>query len=358
MVADEKWLFEDLLCICANAVKYSQRRSDPVVIAVAMVHVGEQQGPMGVLARSERASIKSESEKSLVAQATTVKATTPMLRFSVVDSGPALPPAVLSKLFDRPVQALRTQQGGCGLGLYCLCERVAACGGSCGARPRADGKDGLEVWFTLPLVVPTSADFRLHESSNIWQASTRSGHVKTEAAPVSPAKPAAGAGGQSLSSSLSLPIPLPTQDSSKSLETAPKTSRVMAQRIIVVDDSIPILKLMKRTIGNECPGVPVVEAKDGQEAFRLHCETPFDLICTDVQVPPICYERQTHELCVCLTLRLCRFRQMPNLDGFGLTRAIRSREKELGLRPTVIIGISANEQERIASEAQECGMSG
>ena len=132
----------------------------------------------------------------------------------------------------------------------------------------------------------------------------------------------------------------------------------MAQRIIVVDDSIPILKLMKRTIGNECPGVPVVEAKDGQEAFRLHCETPFDLICTDVQVPPICYERQTHELCVCLTLRLCRFRQMPNLDGFGLTRAIRSREKELGLRPTVIIGISANEQERIASEAQECGMSG
>ena len=49
---------------------------------------------------------------------------------------------------------------------------------------------------------------------------------------------------------------------------------------------------------------------------------------------------------------------MPHLDGFGLTRAIRSREKELGLRPTVIIGISANEQERIASEAQECGMSG
>lgn len=39
---------------------------------------------------------------------------------------------------------------GTGLGLYSLCKRMEALKGSCGTRPRLDGKDGAEVWFCIP----------------------------------------------------------------------------------------------------------------------------------------------------------------------------------------------------------------
>ena len=75
-----------------------------------------------------------------------------------------------------------------------------------------------------------------------------------------------------------------------------------------------------------------MEAKNGEEAFErvIKAVTSFELILTDIQMP-IC-------------------------NGFEFTRRVRQLEREKGLTPKLIIGISANDQQKISIEAKESGM--
>ena len=101
--------------------------------------------------------------------------------------------------------------------------------------------------------------------------------------------------------------------------------------MLIVDDSVSILKMTKRAILNSHASMSFIEAKNGQEAFEqvvLSGDT-FELIVTDIQMP-IC-------------------------DGFEFTRMVRKLELEKSLSPKIIIGISANDQEKIATEAKESG---
>ena len=102
--------------------------------------------------------------------------------------------------------------------------------------------------------------------------------------------------------------------------------------ILIVDDSFSVLKMTKKAIQNECANISFMEAKNGEEAYERVVEalTTFELIVTDIQMP-IC-------------------------DGFEFTRRVRQLEKEKGLIPKLIIGISANDQQKIAEEAKESGM--
>ena len=102
--------------------------------------------------------------------------------------------------------------------------------------------------------------------------------------------------------------------------------------ILLVDDAVSIIKITKRAIQNECANISFMEAKNGEEAFERVVEavTSFELIITDIQMP-IC-------------------------DGFEFTRRVRKMERDQGLAPKMIIGISANDQQKIAEEAKECGM--
>jgi CheY-like chemotaxis protein len=103
--------------------------------------------------------------------------------------------------------------------------------------------------------------------------------------------------------------------------------------ILIVDDSIAILKMMKKAIQNECDGVEIVEAKNGEEAYQAFVNNNgFDLVLTDIQ--------------------------MPVLDGIGFARKVRAYEREKGKHSSVIVGISANEQEKVASDAKAAGMDG
>ena len=104
--------------------------------------------------------------------------------------------------------------------------------------------------------------------------------------------------------------------------------------ILLVDDSVSILKMTKRAILNSHASMAFIEAKNGQEAYEqvVSAGDSFELIVTDIQMP------------VC--------------DGFEFTRMVRNLEKEKKLPPKIIIGISANDQEKIANEAKESGMDG
>ena len=106
-------------------------------------------------------------------------------------------------------------------------------------------------------------------------------------------------------------------------------------RVLVVDDSIPILKMMSMTLEKRGKAL-ITQAKDGLEAVN-RCESAiagggqdFSVILTDIQ--------------------------MPNLDGMGEARRVRAMEKELGLEPKIIVGISAYTGDRVGIDAMEAGM--
>ena len=108
---------------------------------------------------------------------------------------------------------------------------------------------------------------------------------------------------------------------SNSSSTADRMLEVLGSSpILLVDDSVSILKMTKRAIQNECASICFMEAKNGEEAFERVVEAfaSFELIVTDIQMP-IC-------------------------GGFEFTRRVRQLEQDKGLTPKMIIGISANTQ--------------
>ena len=97
ILADEKWLKDDLLCVAGNAVKYSRaRQGTPVQLRVSVVPPAVRNG----------------------------NETCTMLKFSFVDSGLPQTDEKLKTLFDRPEHSDRAMTGGMGLGLFCLCEHM------------------------------------------------------------------------------------------------------------------------------------------------------------------------------------------------------------------------------------------
>ena len=128
-----KWLKDDLLCLAGNAIKYSRKNQKvPALLRVAIV----------------------PSSTEGVAKPTSVQ-------FSFIDSGYPLSDERLTNLFDRPVHSERMLIGGMGLGLFCLSEHVKALQGQYGARRRNDGREGTEIWFSFPLIVPEAGQFTL-----------------------------------------------------------------------------------------------------------------------------------------------------------------------------------------------------
>ena len=70
----------------------------------------------------------------------------------------------------------------------------------------------------------------------------------------------------------------------KPFDEKPETSNEenMA-RILVIDDDIQILEMLRQTLERE--GYEVVDAHDGKEGMRLYREAPTDLIITDLIMP-------------------------------------------------------------------------
>jgi len=113
------------------------------------------------------------------------------------------------------------------------------------------------------------------------------------------------------------------------------------QKLLVVDDSVPILKLMTNVLRSKGKA-EVVSVKDGNEAVDRFMPDaaaaangdatapPFDVVLTDIQ--------------------------MPNMDGFEECRRIRAYEKEHGMEPCIVVGISANGLPSYAEEAEQAGM--
>lgn len=81
-----------------------------------------------------------------------------MLRVSVADQGPGIPPAELEAIFDKFVQSSKTKSGGGGTGLgLAICRQIiTAHRGRIWAENRADG--GAVLHFEVPLNLEATAD--------------------------------------------------------------------------------------------------------------------------------------------------------------------------------------------------------
>ena len=116
---DESWLFDNLLCLVSNAVKFTDNDT---------VHV--------------RFALKRDPVANKV-----------MLRTEVEDAGPGIPEEARESVFNLFNEGQK-KVGGSGLGLYCLSRRVHALGGSYGVKDR-EGEcfdRGLVFWFEIPFV--------------------------------------------------------------------------------------------------------------------------------------------------------------------------------------------------------------
>ena len=361
ILMDEKWLKDDLLCVASNAIKFSRANQGvPALMRVAIV--------------PSAAELKANLPSP------------PSVQFSFIDSGYPLSDEKLTSIFDRPVHSERMQTGGMGLGLFCLSEHIQALQGQYGARKRTDGREGTEIWFSFPLIVPDGDEdqFVMSDVGNgtrgpktnhnrslgvvsmngvnntVVKAADKSllfsspqNHrpsvLRTVFVPLDPTQATIASlnatdsisGGAAASvgvaddpslrgSSSKRPfLNSSTRSSTKSVKNVQEV--LGALPILLVDDSVAILKMTKRAIQNECADISFMEAKNGEEAFELVVKVfaSFELIITDIQMP-IC-------------------------NGFEFTRRVRQLEREKGLTPKLIIGISANDHQKISIEAKESG---
>jgi two-component system chemotaxis sensor kinase CheA len=87
--------------------------------------------------------------------------------------------------------------------------------------------------------------------------------------------------------------------------------------VLVVDDALTIRELQRSIL--ERAGYEVLTAADGGEALRVLAERPADLVLTDIE--------------------------MPRMDGFALTEAIRD-SSELAATPVLILTSRDAEEDR------------
>jgi two-component system chemotaxis sensor kinase CheA len=105
--------------------------------------------------------------------------------------------------------------------------------------------------------------------------------------------------------------PVATQGAARPSQTAPK-------RVLIADDS-PTTRAVLKSVLEEAH-YDVTTAQDGEEAFTLLQQRPFDLVLSDVQ--------------------------MPHKDGFSLTENIRQHER-LARLPVVLMTSLENETDRL-----------
>jgi signal transduction histidine kinase/FixJ family two-component response regulator len=226
------------------------------------------------------------------------------LLVSISDTGAGVPADRQHLLFQRFSQAdssTTRRYGGTGLGLAISKSLVELMGGDIGMRSREGG--GSTFWFRLPL---------------------RPAHGESPQAIESAGSRAVG--------SVSTSAPEATREY-RTAEHATSTAPVRPRRVLLAEDNLVNAKLATRLL--ERLGCRVDVASNGQEALHMVQSIPFDIVFMDCQ--------------------------MPELDGFEATRAIREWERTSSIDGSTaarlpIIALTANAMRGDRERCLEAGM--
>lgn len=331
IITDRQWLLDNLLCLLSNAIKYSSEGD--VFLKVEITKSNEMlttnspkfKPPQAI---NEEVKIPDDYYQDHVTNEQSDEERY-MLLFSVGDTGMGIKEEERALIFKPPDFTRHRPMGGTGLGLYCLAERIKALGGTYGVS-NMKGKQGSLFWFTIPYIqashsmnaqvngqtsnknqqnlinIPAqdSSFFLQYSALNEWKAS---------------------ASGESIVSDLSLSHDNDSSEvglhasrrSSLDLSKVEKDVIIPNMSILVVDDSLPILKVLKMML--EKNGQKVDTACNGKEALKL-----MGLI-TNNDSDTIEFNPKLKQKYDVIIMDL----QMPVMDGFDAMRNIRQYELEM-----------------------------
>ena len=322
LISDRHWLSENVLCLLSNAIKYSDCGAIDVRAELIEVEPADPKTLTDAVTRLIRSRSAAEESSSDDDQpATVVDASEPhhggeerktskasslsksMVLFSVEDMGVGISKSMRRNLFQ-PFKQAQRMAGGTGLGLYSLSKRIEALEGSCGVSSRSDGSQGSMFWFAVPYRPDMSAATVICTDNN------------------------------------DVCLTPNTAASDQDLFVEPL-------RILVIDDSISILKVTSRLL--KMNGHTVETAGNGYvglERLKKGSDTgDFDMVLTDLQ--------------------------MPVMDGIETAKRFRAFEQDRsciemtdqnhevsrkGNSRLMIVGMSANTDDRSRQEALAAGM--
>jgi PAS domain S-box-containing protein len=223
------------------------------------------------------------------------------VELSVEDTGVGIPKAELPRLFER-FHRIEGQKGrsyeGSGIGLALVQELVKFHGGDIHAE--SDAGRGTTITIRVPFGTAHLPKERVEAAKNLSTTSMRADAYVEEALHWISKEPAA------------LDV---THEPTQSFESVP--GLLPGTRILLVDDNADMRGYVRRLLARTCD---VQTVSDGQEALEAIRARRPDLILTDVM--------------------------MPNLDGFGLLRAIRS-DAEMREIPVIMLSARAGEESRV-----------
>ena len=296
IITDQQWLQENILCLLSNAVKFVPKRNGEIVIRFDLITNDEMES----------------NSKSLKKSKTKDKVPETMILVEVEDNGIGIPHDLQSKLFA-PFQQAHKNNGGTGLGLYSLAQRVAALGGKCGVDDRHDGRQGALFWFTLPYHPALPTVDSLDESDALSNEKMKEHHQRVASLEVHDFDSShhhdqelhlASASGDNDSDSQSL-VFASVAPAPATLSSTQKVAKKL--RLLIADDSSTIRNILTKSL--QRVGHEVVAVTNGLEAVQIIEES-----LSNHDVDPI-FDAVILDL------------HMPILDGFDTIRRIRSMER-------------------------------
>ena len=329
VISDKHWFSENLLCLLSNAIKYSDKGT---IVDVLIELVPKNM----ILVTEDSCNMEPSNTPSSKQVERQNKDITNMIRVSVADEGVGISESGRRNLFQ-PFKQAQRMVGGTGLGLYSLAKRMEALHGSCGIKSRSDGRDGSVFWFAFPY----RPDSSFEEVLPSPVLSPRQDLSQVSLPPVLSSTP--NQLNQDTQNRFELTMPVHQSNSANS------GTNVKPLRILVVDDSISILKITSRALRDKGHYVEVQE--NGSLGLarmkKALINQEFDVLLTDLQ--------------------------MPIMDGFLFVKRFREYEAEIladenhehigSLRKCnnnngrfLIIGMSANSDDLSKQEAIKSGM--
>ncbi len=240
--------------------------------------------------------------------------------FAVHDTGIGIPADATERLFTRFSQAdgsMTRRFGGSGLGLAISKQLAESMGGRIGVESKAGS--GSNFWFTVRMAVDATGIAVSHDIRH--DGATTRAAMEVSAPDQTTNFPAV--------------APLRTKNNPEAVGT---TSNARRGRVLLAEDN-PINRQIA-TVMLESFGCNVIHASDGRQAIERSSSQDFDLILMDCQ--------------------------MPELDGFEATTAIRSREATRaaknavatthGRARTPIVAVTANAIQGDRERCIEAGM--
>eukprot|EP01038_Epipyxis_sp_PR26KG_P011766 gene11766-15744_t len=266
VVSDSQWLHDNLLCLLTNATKHCRRT---VKLKLSTVLAGDSDHNID--------SKDLELKKSFI-------------RFEVyndVESDVQISDDVLLQMFIAHASRGRDEQnaGGSGIGLYCLSKRIKVLGGECGA---TNSSNSFSVWFTLSLndLSPDIENeaFSKDDEQEKCANNHSSNMVRSTSNNSFRLRPCG-------SSSFSLSSMVPKKSySNDEKENINMNFSIKNFSILIIDDSQLILKLcsvMLRKVGHN-----ILTAENGllglmkfNECNNLCMDRPIEIILTDIDMP-------------------------------------------------------------------------